>query len=432
MNTDTLLIWVGIALTLYGIVMLLFYLRKENGSMLDVISISWAGYILYIALAMTATGFFLPIRLGIASRGLTVAIMVLSTILYTIGLYAGKGKFVCKIIPRLPLTLNKTQTWLIWFVCMAIAILFMFGILRTTGAYSGAGGMFVEAALSALGMVSILVLFSYRGSYFSKFIMLITYVLIIYVLYLFTWSRRPLMGFFITATAFIYRFRLSWKSLGTRSIFISMIIVGGTVLLLFLGATRGERIYGVARKTTFSQENLMTFTGGITVNYEMGEYLVDIVPERIGYMYGKAFLTPFLIFIPRAIWKSKPVASDLRINEIVFGLDYKTNTGVTIVAEMYQNFGIFAPLGMFFIGKFVRGYNRYLRKNSANIVAWIAWFLIIPDFATEWRGGFTSMTGSIIVRLSFFLSITWLSAKIFNTHQQVDYDEFYYEGEQLS
>ena len=240
------------------------------------------------------------------------------------------------------------------------------------------------------------------------------------------------MGFFITATAFIYRFRISWKSLGIRSIFISMIIVGGTVLLLFLGATREERIYGVARKTTFSQENLMAFTGGITVNYEMGEYLIDVVPERISYMYGKAFLTPFLIFIPRAVWKSKPVASDLRINEMVFGLDYKTNTGVTIVAEMYQNFGIFAPLGMFFIGKFVRGYNRYLRENSANIVAWIAWFLIIPDFATEWRGGFTSMTGSIIVRLSFFLSITWLSAKIFNTHQQVDYDEFYYEGEQLS
>ena len=295
MDFDHLLIQVGIILTLYGVAMLLFYLRGENGSILDVISISWAGYILYIALAMIATGVFVPTRSGIAARGLTVVMVVLSTIFYTIGLYAGKGKFVCKIIPRLPLTLGKTQVWLIWFVCLTIALLFMFGILRTTGAYSGAGGLLVKAALSALGMVSILVLFSYRGSYFSKFIMLITCVLIIYVLYLFSWSRRPLMGFFITATAFIYRFKISWKPLGTRSIFISMIIVGGTVLLLFLGATRGERIYGVARKTTFSQENLKTFTGGITINYTMGEYLIDIVPEEMNYMYGKGFLSPFLI-----------------------------------------------------------------------------------------------------------------------------------------
>jgi oligosaccharide repeat unit polymerase len=259
--------------------------------------------------------------------------------------------------------------------------------------------------------------------------MLVTFILCFYVLYCFSWSRRPVMGFFITALAFVYRFKISWRSLGTKSLFISASIIGGAILLLFLGATRGERIYRVAREPVFSKQNLESFIGGITVNYEMCEYHIHVVPEEIDYMYGKGFLTPFLIFIPRAIWPSKPVASDQPINELVFGLDYKTNTGVTIVAEMYQNFGILAPLGMFFIGKFVRGFNRYLRENSDNMVAWISWFMIIVDFATEWRGGFTSMTGSIIIRISFFLGIAWLAGKLFGSGQQVDYGQIQYEYE---
>ena len=93
MGQNLLLVNVGLLLTLYGVVMLVIYLWREKGSMFDVITVSWAGYILYIAVAMLATGLLTTGRLGEPVAGLTVLLMVLSTVFYTLGLYAGSGRF---------------------------------------------------------------------------------------------------------------------------------------------------------------------------------------------------------------------------------------------------------------------------------------------------------------------------------------------------
>jgi uncharacterized SAM-binding protein YcdF (DUF218 family) len=64
-------------------------------------------------------------------------------------------------------------------------------------------------------------------------------------------------------------------------------------------------------------------------------------------------------------------------------------------------------------GIMVGGLNRKLRDNQYNLTAWVAWFAVLPDFTSEWRGDLTSMTVQPVVRVALFLFMAWLLAHLF-------------------
>jgi hypothetical protein len=85
----------------------------------------------------------------------------------------------------------------------------------------------------------------------------------------------------------------------------------------------------------------------------------------------------------------------------------------TIFGELYQNFGFMGVvLGMLLIGMIVAALNKKLHDNLDNLTVWAAWFIVVPDIMTEWRGDLTAMTVQALLRVALFLGLAWVLAKI--------------------
>ena len=189
------------------------------------------------------------------------------------------------------------------------------------------------------------------------------------------------------------------------------------LLLGYLSSTRAHRFYGhayKAPKNIFSKVMLERFMAGITINYITYEFALESFPKTHDYLYGSGYVTAFVFFIPRSIWPSKPIATGNFVSRLYYKTDNLPNTlGLPPPGELYVNFGLLGiVIGMFVGGKLVRILNTYLQNHSHNHVLWLAWLMIIPDFAAEWRGDFTSMTVQPFLRVSVFLGLTWLVGRI--------------------
>jgi len=114
---DSLLVLTGVALLLLAIVLLLCYLLVERGSILDPISVSWGGYIMFVAVGMLSTGLLYPSRdtEGIGARG--VALALLGTLSYVVALYSGRGRGIAQRLPHPTPSLTKPQVWFMWAAC---------------------------------------------------------------------------------------------------------------------------------------------------------------------------------------------------------------------------------------------------------------------------------------------------------------------------
>jgi hypothetical protein len=415
---DGTLLLFGFVLLLFAVVMAVVYLVREKGSILDPISISWAGHALFVGGAMVLTAVFSADR-GREEVHVTCALMmIVGTFAYTAGLYLGKQKALAAAFPTPKRTLSDAQVWMMWVVAIsafggsfALLQVAMQGIPALINPMKGV----IDGSMGAAALLSVMVLVGYRGRIGTKMVMVATLISVCALFLAWSWSRRPLVGVLVAAGAYFYRARISHRSLNTRLLVLGAVTVGAIVLMLFLGATRGHRFHGNIVKTgeTLSLENLSEFVGGVTINYEVAEFALVQVPSSHPYLWGRGFVPAFTFFIPRAIWPEKPVSTGFYLTTLWYHTNKPDNNlSQTIIGEWYVNFsfpGVF--FGMLLVGIIVRAMNTWLRRESSNQVLWPAWLLILPDFATEWRGDFTSMTVQAFLRISVFVALAWLAAR---------------------
>jgi hypothetical protein len=166
---------------------------------------------------------------------------------------------------------TKGQAWFVWLVCASLMILIFTGVINPNVSGASVHYAIANGAISGAGLLSILILLGYRGGYLSKFVMLLTLIGVAALLFFIFWSRRPLMGLAVTQAAFVYRYKISWRSVLVRILFLGVLVVGTGSLLLFLGATRQMRFHGDAYRTegVFSRENMENFMGCVTINYNV-------------------------------------------------------------------------------------------------------------------------------------------------------------------
>lgn len=87
-------------------------------------------------------------------------------------------------------------------------------------------------------------------------------------------------------------------------------------------------------------------------------HIIKNIPDKLGYQYGATYAMPFYAWIPRTLWKNKPVGNvDTLIGQSIFGSNVYGAGAVPpgIFAEMYLNFwypGII--FGCFFAGIVLR------------------------------------------------------------------------------
>jgi hypothetical protein len=433
MENDSLLITVGLLMTLHGAVMLVIYLVREKGTLFDPISISWAGYIVFIGIGPLATGILVPQRSSSEVKSYAMWLYILATITYTIGLYAGKGGRLSRFLPVPVPFLSAAQ---VWFMLVFCAILM--GVSWPLARFAPAGvdkivGALVEASTGAIALISIFVLLSYKGHLVTKFLSVGALVATVMFILRVSFSRRPILAVFVTAAALFYYLKVSWWRPAVRKLFMAAIIVGGVSVVLYLGATRGARIreyYTGPSKGVFSKENWEELLGGITINTLVYEYTVQQFPEQKPYLHGSGIAPAFIFFIPRAFWPEKPMPTGGVVSRMWFNVsEHLVSVVPTFPGELYANFGSLGVLfGMFLAGKVVRALNTYLLSNHDNLVAHMAWFIIIPDFASEWRGDFTSMSVQGFLRVIMFFFLAWLAGKLASSRQSEMYPDVVLPG----
>jgi hypothetical protein len=109
-------------------------------------------------------------------------------------------------------------------------------------------------------------------------------------------------------------------------------------------------------------------------------HIIEGVPKKVDYQYGRTFFTWAAMPIPRTLWKEKPtLGSGPMLGRPIFGVEY---AGVPpgIIAELYMNFGILGiPIGMFLVGvllKFIYSNFRPLLRNRNAILLYSV--VIVP------------------------------------------------------
>ncbi len=413
---DMTLTATAVVLTIFASVMLVVYLWLERGSIFDPIAVSWAGYILFIPLAMIGVAVLYPER-STASYGLMgCALTVLATASYTVGLYIGRAIRFSRLLPAPRPAVSKGQIWLALILSAAVLPTFPLLWPSLVEVAGNSAGTILYDSLFSVTLISIIGLVMLRGSPISRILMAVIAATASVAIMWTIWSRRPLVGVLIAGVGLFYHFRIANRSALTKMWYFAGLMAAMIVLVFYLESTRGERFYGRLSKPSagiFSTENIDRMLGGVEMNYRVYEYALQEFPAHHPYLYGSGYV-PGICWFPRALWPSKPLGTGYVISQMWFDREeLQTNLGLPTMGEAYANFGIIGiAVILFLIGRIVRVLNTYLQIHYHNVIAWAAWLMIIPDVATEWRGDFTSMTSQAILRVLGFLIVMWVSGWI--------------------
>ena len=201
--------------------------------------------------------------------------------------------------------------------------------------------------------------------------------------------------FFEAAIVFHYakrRFRI-WE----------MVIIGVPILMLAFGAVNFYRFVVVAQhgspknladviSRVSTASDLLTSEHGAGTQESALEQMVErnagadslalimkYTPHPFPYQYGQPWLEMPLTFIPRQIWKDKPVSQPTADFEFTYmGMPSSFNgfTSLHLIADLYRNFSFAGVLcGMFLFGVFLRFFYQFCapcRENGTGLFLYAA------------------------------------------------------------
>ena len=112
-------------------------------------------------------------------------------------------------------------------------------------------------------------------------------------------------------------------------------------------------------------------------------HIIAAIPNEIDFEYGYTFTTVLFAWIPRSLWKTKPVSNvDNTIGMKVFGSKTYGSGGVPpgIFAELYWNFWIPGVLiGCFLIGRYLKIVHltfTYYNSNKNSVLIYVIVFMM--------------------------------------------------------
>ena len=121
------------------------------------------------------------------------------------------------------------------------------------------------------------------------------------------------------------------------------LIVVGVALVLVWGALRGSSIEDLASGDSAQIELVAGIEGAFAetlyVPYQGFESVLQMTPRQIPYQWGGTLFDSLTVFIPRALWPSKPGSLGDWLATTIYGTDTGFNTVATWAGELYLNFG---------------------------------------------------------------------------------------------
>ncbi len=414
MESDSFMVWSGLLLIAFGAMNWLLYLRRPDALLFDAVSLGWLGYIIWIGMAVMGSGLLDPSRRYAEGKYGVVGLMAIGSVAYAVGIRLKPGgAFFSKLIPFPRVSLTLPITWALFILCAATFIITATLVEPQSAARAKIAMGIYTGSLGATGILGVLLLAAFRRAWISRPFGLAAFIAALVVMWYTMYSRRPVPGLVGALIALIYHLHLRRKALATRLAFLGACTFSLVILLLFLTASRAERFREQRGQQAFGQQTLRSIFGGVIINVNAMELTYETYPGRREYLHGSGIAPMVLFWIPRAAWPEKPISTSTVISRQYLGVDTKANVANTIFGELYQNFGpAGVVLGMLVIGMIVAGLNKKLHDNLDNLTLWVAWFMIVPDFMTEWRGDLTAMTVQALLRVALFLGLAWVLARI--------------------
>lgn len=307
-----------------------------------------------------------------------------------IAYYLEKGKFVIHT-DNSPIeekvTLNEKKALIMNIVIWSIAFLCNIVLIVSSGknlAYIFSLGLSEDAA-------------STTGSGSFEFLGIIAYAMLPSYLYIFWLSKSRVLKailFYLMAMTFLYRgFRFILVAIIVSPLIViflrrdkrpKLIVVAVLLILLlilssFVGAVRkdvrgGSGVTDEAVDAVDTEYIVDVFTGNFSI-FKTYYGIVEHVPSDIGYTNGsQIFLYTAEMFIPRAIWQSKPQPILRKIIAVSVN-DYSVVAGTAYpyIGEYYHEFGLIGIIVLCFImGRLLRVLNYYKRRNGIHSIVLFA------------------------------------------------------------
>lgn len=155
--------------------------------------------------------------------------------------------------------------------------------------------------------------------------------------------------------------------------------------------------------------------------YDDYMFLLNNVPNRNNYIYGKTYSKFIFGFIPRSSWPEKPETINILYFKTFFPHQYTTgrSRAVSMIGEMYWNFSYIGVIcGIWIMGIFIRILDSILYSSikSANYVKIMFICLLFSYILDIFRGGlFTNFAQMFTSILLFPLMITLATVAVRKT-----------------
>lgn len=392
-------------LLIFGVLMIVLYLRDADSHFYDPIPVSWFGFIV-----------FFPVMLfGISGtdygtdNSYYVFLYVLFTLAYTAGVYLFRANTIAATIPTPVTYLDVGPSWVALLVLLAIL-----GLLFVIPDSVPLIYVYRNAVVRALLLFAVYMLVFLRRRYITRFVVAAGFLTAIPVTVALAYSRRSFLAIFVMLAGAVYYQYLDRKPLLLRLAVMAAVAFLLVVAMTYHTQTRGARVLGYRQTQEVSISDINAYRrlfGGIDIGFNVCKTTIQHMEFTSEYRYGGTYINGLLFFIPRFIWHNKPESGGGIATQIFVGKDDSSySVSPTPVGEAYINGGMLAVALVGFVwGCIVRIVNTYFVRNRGNIFLLLMWLAISLDVVGQWRGDFTSMYVSSAMRVCVIFAMLYLA-----------------------
>lgn len=265
-------------------------------------------------------------------------------------------------------------------------------------------GFFAELYSFLIGFLGYMLLYLFVRNYGEIDKKFITRVLIYtFIVFFFSFTRATII--LLLAALFLYKIR---KENTVKQIFImSILVLGGTIAMIVMGYVRTHGIRDGFNNVSVTRM-MHDLAGSIDFTIPYMDFQREI--ESDVEVSTLVYLKPIFMFIPRAIWSDKPLASTIQILKAIdpSAMERGYSTGFTILGEGYAVWGEKGIIILPFIWSIVcalldEHYIRKIREGTDNDYSTCGYIIFTAYMVVQCH-----RQGTDAVMVYFIMAMLWL------------------------
>lgn len=192
--------------------------------------------------------------------------------------------------------------------------------------------------------------------------------------------------------------------------FLISVVAIASVMLFIMTAIR-ETHSKIRSETSVSTNPIVIMATSLNfLGVDKTSQIIDKMPERLNYEFGKSLFLWVVAPVPRTMWPQKPDITEGReIGEMIYQKRDENSPGGGVppgfIAEMYLNFGYLGIIvGMFIFGLMLKQfYNAFKKVREKTIFGMVAYLVAFAPFPFRIIGG--DFSGCVVQILTTIIPI---------------------------